>query len=185
MWGSLRSPNYNSYIRHKFLNCKFDNNSGEYGGGLYLELAGSPSSFGYSNNGISFEWCNWTANIGIYGSAVMIKSQKGPNFSDNKRQGMKVITHQNASSYMFIQNCNFTLNNHSDINTYGGGLFIDVSNNSAASFDLTVEKSAFINNTAVYGGGVAIIYSYYSSHIRHKFFNCKFDNNSGEYGGRL
>ena len=174
---------YSCYGRHKFKKCKFDNNSGTYGGGLYMELAGSPSCFGYSNNSISFEWCNWTANTGIYGSAVMIKSQNGPNFSDNKRQGTKVITHQNASSYsVLIQNCNFTLNNHSDINTYGGGLFINVSKN--GSFNLTVENSTFINNTAVYGGGVAVIYSYYSSYIQHNFFNCKFDN-SGEYGGGL
>ena len=76
---------------------------------------------------------------------------------------MKVIPHQNASSYsVLIQNCSFTCNNHSDINdnhsdinAYGGGLFINVSTN--GSFNLTVENSEFINNTAVYGGGVAII----------------------------
>ena len=113
------------------------------------------------------------------------------NFSDNKRQGMKVITHQNASSYsVLIQNCSFRCNNHSDINdnhsginAYGGGLFINVSTN--GSFILTVENSEFINNTAVYGGGVAIIYSYYSSYIQHNFLKCKFDNNSGTYGGGL
>ena len=106
------------------------------------------------------------------------------NFSDNKRQGMKVITHQNASSYsLLIQNCNFTRNNHSGISAYGGGLFINVSTN--GSFDLTVENSIFCSNTAVYGGGVAIIYSYYSLYIRHNFLNCKFDNNNGEYGGGL
>ena len=177
---------YSSYIQHNFFNCTFDNNNGTYGGGLYMELAGSPSCFDYSNNGISFEWCNWTANTGIYGSAVMIKSQNVPSFNYNKRQGTKVITHQNASSYsVLIQNCHFTRNNHSDINTYGGGLFINVSNNSAASFDLTVENSTFCSNTAVYGGGVAILYYYYSSYIRHNFLNCKFDNNNGEYGGGL
>ena len=49
-----------------------------------MELAGSPSCFDYSNNGISFEWCNWTANTGIYGSAMMITSQNGPNLERSK-----------------------------------------------------------------------------------------------------
>ena len=43
-----------------------------------MDLAGS-YCFDDTNNSISFEWCNWTANTGIYGSAVMIKYQNGPN----------------------------------------------------------------------------------------------------------
>ena len=162
------------------------------------------NSFSVRNCQIICECLSATSSVNITGLNVSQSFASGielininnifvqsTNFSDNKRQGMKVITHQNASSYsVLIQNCSFTCNNHSDINdnhsdinAYGGGLFINVSTN--GSFNLTVEKSEFINNTAVYGGGVAIIYSYYSSYIQHNFFYCTFDNNSGTYGGGL
>ena len=63
-----------------------------------------------SNNSISFECCNWTANRGIYGSAVMITSQNGPNLERSEN------TVPMFSSVPFTKTLLYT---HTSINGFG------------------------------------------------------------------
>ena len=134
------------------------------------------NSFSVRNCQIICECLSATSSVNITGLNISMSFASGielininnifvqsTNFSDNKRQGMKVITYQNASSYsVLIQNCSFTGNNHSDINdnhsginAYRGGLFINVS--TKGSFNLTVENSEFINLLTILQSMVGVL----------------------------
>ena len=64
--------NQTIFIRQLFSHCKFEGNEGTYGGGLYMEVAGSEFCEVVSDYIVSFESCRWIKNSGMYGSAVII-----------------------------------------------------------------------------------------------------------------
>ncbi len=104
--------------------------------------------------------------------------------TNNLESGMKVkLTNTPAESHsLLLDNCLFK-DNGRDIDSvkYGGGLGINVTVN----FSLTVKNTEFDSNQAGYGGSIGIIYTYFTSQIKHTFLNCTFKSNKATHGGGL
>ena len=134
----------------EFSNCTIYNNTAQYGGRVYINFQNGSGSIEFSN-------CNIYNNRAFYGSGLFIIALqsttklmmcfKDVSFHVNKPL-KQVDNYQSAVLLMNIENVIFDqieINNHDTT-----GL---LSINSPIIFD---GHSTFVNNSGIYGGGIAL-----------------------------
>ena len=147
----------------KIFNCNIDNNSAQYGGGIFL-----------NSSEAKLDNCNFTNNLAtaVHGGGILFSSDgslDNCNFINNNatEYGGAGIFYSDTVS---LNNCNFTENYAS----YAGAVcFID---------NGTVMNCSFTNNSATRerGGGI-----YFNDSAKAIVVDCNFTGNSAKYGGGI
>ena len=145
------------------VNCNIDNNSAQYGGGIFL-----------NSSEAKLDNCNFTNNLAtaVHGGGILFSSDgslDNCNFINNNatEYGGAGIFYSDTVS---LNNCNFTENYAS----YAGAVcFID---------NGTVMNCSFTNNSATRerGGGI-----YFNDSAKAIVVDCNFTGNSAKYGGGI
>lgn len=187
-------------------NCKFSENFGRSGAGVYISPFG-----GGGGNGSTFENCEFSNNItsaqsaGIYLEALDDITITNCTFSNN--QSNRGVLYPNSCTNIAVNNCMFNDNAHIFTNGFGGVLF------NWQSTGYTFTDCEFMNNVGGNGGvmyhdgrfapmdannlvftncnfegniatdfGGAVMYTWMSSYT---FDNCTFNNNTGPNGSHI
>ena len=207
-WGggvSIFLENGNGII--EFSNCIIYNNTAPYGGGVYISFQNGNGSIEFSNttvynniaqygggvysylyNGsgnIEFSTCNIYNNTAYYGSGLFIialqSTSKFRIFFTNasfrfNKVSKKLNKYQSSVSIMNIENVIFDQIDISNHNTTGL-----VSINSPIMFD---GHSTFVNNSGIYGGGIAL-YGFSQLLLKEKTNISFVNNHASESGGGI
>ena len=195
-----------SYSTVHIANCKFSENFGRSGAGVYISPFG-----GGGGNGSTFENCEFSNNItsaqsaGIYLEALDNITINNCTFSEN--QANRGVLYPNSCTNISVTNSMFNDNAHIFTNGFGGVLF------NWQSTGYTFTNCDFLNNVGGNGGvmyhdgrfapmdannlvftdcnfegniatdfGGAVMYAWMSSYT---FDNCTFLNNTGTNGSHI
>jgi predicted outer membrane repeat protein len=135
----------------KFINCIFSDNFGYDNGGAVATFASSPI----------FIDCSFINNFALHGGGVYFNGD--------------IPKNSKALSEPKLINCTFINNVAGASNGYGGGMYVQY-----GGIIVTVEDCVFYDNSAYYGGGLAV-----KTDANINISNCTFVKNSTGYGGSL
>ena len=133
----------------EFSNCTINNNTAQYGGGVYINFQNGSGSIEFSN-------CNIYNNTALYGSGLFIIALQSTTklmmcftkvFFHVDKALNKLNNYQSAVLLMNIENNIFDQIEISNHDTSGL-----LSINSPIMFD---GHSIFVNNSGIYSGGIA------------------------------
>ena len=162
----------------EFSNSTVYNNTAQYGGGMYSYLYNGSGSIEFSN-------CNIYNNTAYYGSGLFIialqSTSKFRIFFTNasfrfNKVSKKLNKYQSSVSFMNIENVIFDQIDISNHNTTGL-----VSINSPIIFD---GHSTFVNNSGIYGGGIAL-YGFSQLLLKENTKISFVNNHASESGGGI